>query len=68
MSASMLAMVILCITISMTLLSRACHFCRAVFEKLLLTPFLCNFFLPLQGPDQNGLYKMNNAVVVNNIL
>lgn len=64
MSASTLEMVILCITMSITLLSSACHFCRAVFEKLLLTPFLCNFFLPLRGANQNGLYKLKNLLLM----
>lgn len=45
MSASRLTMVILCMTMSTTLLSRDCHFSRAALLKLWPAPFFWNFFL-----------------------
>lgn len=49
MSASRLTMVILCMTMSTTLLSRDCHLSRAALLKLWLAPFFWNFFLETEA-------------------
>lgn len=51
MSASRLTMVILCMTMSMTLLSRDCHLSRAALLKLWLAPFFWNFFLKTEAKE-----------------
>lgn len=48
-SASRLTMVILCMTMSMILRSRDCHFSLAALLKLWLAPFFWNFFLGGRG-------------------